>query len=591
MDCASHLIPRREVDFLLYDWLGLDRLLCEPRFSHLGRDGIDAVLALSERVAAETFLPHYKLADQREPRLSNHGVEVPTEIAAALRNYADLGLFGGGFPENLGGSDLPYLVVSTSFAQFAAANVATAAYPMLTVANARLIVTFGSQTQIERFARPQIDGRWFGTMCLSEPQAGSSLADVRTRATEAGADALGSRYRLTGHKMWISGGDQNISENIVHLVLAKIPAEDGSLPAGSKALSLFIVPKILPDGSVNDIAVAGLNHKMGYRGIANCLLNFGENDGALGWRVGESGQGLRQMFQMMNEARIGVGIGAAALGYRGFRQSLSYAQQRLQGRLAGVHEGKPVAIINHADVKRMLLTQKAYAEGALALCLYCARLVDASGEPDGATLLALLTPVAKTWSSEYGLAANDLAIQIHGGYGYTRDFDVEQLYRDNRLNRIHEGTTGIQALDLLGRKLLHDGASALIVLERRVLACCERSASDDVLADCSRRVMRAWTRLAATVEGLRRVPLSTALEQASCFLAAFGHVVVAWLWLDQACAARRQRIEGGAASDFLNGKVRACRFFVGEELPRVDVWLDVVDARSDIAAATSVAEF
>jgi len=377
----------------------------------------------------------------------------------------------------------------------------------------------------------------------------------------------------------------------VHLVLAKSPAEDGSLPAGSKALSLFIVPKILPDGSSNDIAVAGLNHKMGYRGTVNCLLNFGEKDGALGWRVGECGQGLRQMFQMMNEARIGVGIGAAALGYRGFRQALGYAQERIQGRLTGAGETKPVAIINHPDVKRMLLTQKAYAEGALALCLYCARLVDESAEPENAALLALLTPVAKTWSSEYGLAANDLAIQIHGGYGYTRDFDVEQLYRDNRLNSIHEGTTGIQALDLLGRKLLHDGESALTVLARRVVACCDRAATDDALGDCSSRVLSAWTHLAATVDELRRVPIASVLPHASCFLAAFGHVIVAWLWLEQAMAARRRPIDDGVDRDFLNGKVRACRFFIECELPRVEAWLNIVDSRSNIAAATSVAEF
>jgi hypothetical protein len=330
---------------------------------------------------------------------------------------------------------------------------------------------------------------------------------------------------------------------------------------------------------------------MGYRGTANCLLNFGERGGAVGWRVGECGEGLRQMFQMMNEARIGVGLGAAALGYRGYRQSLRYAQERVQGRLAGVRTGLPVAIIHHPDVKRMLLSQKAYAEGALALCLYCAKLVDESAEPDNATLLGLLTPVAKTWSSDYGLATNDLAIQIHGGYGYTRDFDVEQLYRDNRLNPIHEGTTAIQALDLLGRKLLHDGGGGLRVIEKRIAECCAMASVDEALADSSRRLSHAWARVVATVDGLRCAPAPSALDNASCFLAAFGHVVVAWLWLDQANSARGLLDDARGNSDFLKGKIRACRFFSGSELPRIDAWLDIVDSRSDVAASTPAEQF
>src|SRR6202011_4385915 len=225
----------------------------------------------------------------------------------------------------------------------------------------------------------------------------------------------------------ISGGDHDAAENIVHLVLAKIPREDHSLPQGSKGISLFIVPKFLHDGRRNDVVAAGLNHKMGYRGTVNCALNFGEQEGAVGWLVGKEGGGLHQMFVMMNEARMGVGLGAAALGYRGYRHALQYARERQQGRPIGTRDGAPIAIIGHADVKRMLLAQKAYVEGALALCLYCAKLIDERDDAEAQALIGLLTPVAKTWPSEYGIAANDLAIQVHGGYGYTRDFDVEQL--------------------------------------------------------------------------------------------------------------------------------------------------------------------
>ncbi len=567
---SGQLISRRDMDFLLHDWLQADT----------ERETVDAILDLSEQLATDAFLTHYKQGDVEEPRMEGGTVRICPAIAPALAQYAELGLFAAGFPEEQGGLGLPYLVSAASFAFFAAANVATAAYPMLTVANARLIATFGTPAQIEAFARPQIAGRWFGTMCLSEPQAGSGLADIRTRAAPDGSDALGARYRLTGNKMWISGGDQDASENIVHLVLAKIPDETGALPDGNAGISLFIVPKTLPDGTRNDVRVAGLNHKMGYRGTANCLLNFGEAGGAMGWIVGQPGEGLRQMFQMMNEARIGVGIGAAALGYRSYLLSCGYAHERVQGRLPGVRSGPPVAIVEHADVRRMLLQQKTYVEGALALCLYCAQLVDrAERSAEDAALLGLLTPVAKTWPSEFGLAANDIAIQIHGGYGYTRDFDVEQLWRDNRLNPIHEGTTGIQAIDLIGRKILMDGAG-LPALALRLMQTVK--AAEPEFESYARALAAAWRSIEETIEVLRAGTPAAATDNATPFLQAFGHVVVAWLWLDQALAAARLDM---ADRDFRDAKLRACRFFFECELPKVPALLGIVASRNDVAAA------
>jgi alkylation response protein AidB-like acyl-CoA dehydrogenase len=568
---TTSLLDRRDVDFLLHDWLQAGALV--------DRETVDAVLDLSQTLATEAFLPHFKRNDVEEPALVDGQVRICPAIGEALAQYAELGLFSAGFPEAQGGLGLPYLVCAASFAFFAAANVSTAAYPMLTVANARLIATFGSPAQVEAFARPQIEGRWFGTMCLSEPQAGSSLADVRTKATPDGQDALGERYRLAGNKMWISGGDQDVSGNIVHLVLAKVPDADGTLPEGTAGISLFIVPKVLPDGTRNDVAVAGLNHKMGYRGTANCLLNFGERDGAVGWIVGAPGEGLRQMFQMMNEARIGVGVGAAALGYRGYRLAVDYARERLQGRPPGRRSGPPVAIIEHPDVRRMLLQQKAYVEGALALCLYCARLVDtAEGSEADAALLGLLTPVAKTWPSEYGLAANDIAIQVHGGYGYTRDFDVEQLWRDNRLNPIHEGTTGVQGMDLVGRKILSDGGG-LPVLAARIARTAKAAEGVPALAVHARALSEAWRSVVATIEVLQGEDRRSALDNATAFLWAFGHVVVAWQWLDQAVAAADL-----TDRDLADGKAWACRFFFECELPKIDAWLALVAARSDVAA-------
>lgn len=577
---SSPLLSRTDLDFLLHDWLRVDDLI--------DRSSVDALLDLSERLAAEQFLPHWKQSDREEPWLDAAGVHVCPPIGEALRQYAELGLFGAGFSEDLGGLGLPFVACAASFAWFAAANVATAAYPMLTTANARLIAAFGSPAQIDAFARPEIEGRWFGTMCLSEPQAGSSLADIRTRAIHDGADELGERYRLHGNKMWISGGDQDASENIVHLVLAKIPDNAGTLPEGTAGISLFIVPKILPDGTRNDVAVAGLNHKLGYRGTANCLLNFGERDGATGWLVGQPGDGLRQMFTMMNEARISVGIGAAALAYRSHLLSVAYARDRSQGRAIGERGGAPVPLIAHADVRRQLLRQKCYAEGALALTLYCALLVDrAEDGADSAHLLGLLTPVAKTWPSENGLHANDIAIQVHGGYGYTRDFDVEQLWRDNRLNPIHEGTTGIQAIDLLGRKILRDGA-ALPILGDRIAATIAGASGHDTLATYGQALGAAWRELGATIDTLRRVGDASAYANATPFLSAFGHIVLGWLWLDQAATAL---LATAADENFVEGKQRACRYFFECELPKVSRLLAFVASGSDVAAGATDAMF
>ncbi|AGS26550.1 acyl-CoA dehydrogenase [Rhizobium etli] len=579
----SHsLIVRQDLDFLLHDWLRLDEIA--------DRATVDAVIDLSEKLANDQFLTHYKQADVEEPTLTPEGVHICPPIREALKHYADLGLFSAGFSEELGGLDLPYLACAASFAYFAAANLAASAYPMLTVANARLIATFGTEAQVQHFAVPEIEGRWFGTMCLSEPQAGSSLADVRTRAEPDGQDDLGARYRLVGNKMWISGGDQDVSENIVHLVLAKVAAANEALPEGTEGLSLFIVPKYLPDGTRNDIAIAGLNHKMGYRGTANCLLNFGETTGAIGWIVGQPGQGLRQMFQMMNEARISVGLGAAAVGYRGYRLSVGYANERLQGRPAGVRNGPQVPIIEHPDVKRMLLTQKAYVEGALALCLYSARLVDDEDNADSANLLGLLTPITKTWPSEYGLVANDIAIQVHGGYGYTRDFDVEQLWRDNRLNPIHEGTTGIQAGDLLGRKILRDG-TGMKVLEDRMNATIDRAAAIEQLSGLGAALGTTWARVRDTAAKLGAGEAAHIFDNATPYLWAFGHVVVGWLWLDQAVLALQKNAASEAEAQFLTGKVRAARFFFECELPKVDSWLAVVSAASTVTAGAPLSTF
>ncbi|KVZ02168.1 acyl-CoA dehydrogenase [Burkholderia ubonensis] len=592
----SLLMSRRDLAFLLYEWLDAEALAALPRYAEHSRETFDAVLDTCERIATDLFAPHAARGDREEPHFDGGRVTLIPEVEPAVRAFADAGLIAAGHDEALGGMRLPKLVEAASFLFFQAANVATSAYPFLTAANANLLVAHGSPAQIDAFARPELDGRFSGTMCLSEPQAGSSLSDIATRADFECESPLGPRYRLTGNKMWISGGEHELTENIVHLVLAKIPDEQGRLMPGTRGISLFIVPRYLPGagdtrGEHNDVVLAGLNHKMGYRGTTNCLLNFGEGTryrpegraGAIGYLVGAPNHGLTIMFHMMNEARIGVGAGAVALGYTGYLHALDYARNRPQGRPlgpAGKDAAAPqAAIVAHPDVRRMLLAQKAYVEGGLALVLYCARLVDegrahldADARAEAGRLLDILTPIAKSWPSQWCLAANDLAIQVHGGYGYTRDYAVERLYRDNRLNPIHEGTHGIQALDLLGRKVVQDDGAALCALDARIAATVARARVTDGDARAQADALaRRWARLCAVTHQLGALgDPQVRLANASVYLEAFGHLVVAWLWLDVTLAAH------GRNGDFHDGKRAAARYFFRWELPKVDAQLDLL---------------
>ncbi len=584
---ASLILSRRDLDFLLYEWLDAESLCVRPRFAEHGRETFDAVLDLCEQIATEKFANHNRRSDENEPQFDGERVTVIPEVREALRAFSEAGLMAAGHDAELGGMQLPCVVEKAGFAWFKGANVATAAYPMLTIGNANTLLKCGSPEQIEKYVRPLLAGRFLGTMCLSEPQAGSSLSDITTRA-EPQPDGS---YRLRGNKMWISGGEHELSENIVHLVLAKVPGPDGKLIAGVKGISLFVVPKFLVNdngslGERNDVVLAGLNHKMGYRGTTNCLLNFGEGKhrplgqpGAVGWLVGNLHQGLAAMFNMMNEARIAVGLGAVMLGYTGYLHALDYARSRPQGRHPQDKDpAKPqIPIVEHTDVKRMLLAQKAYVEGGLALILYCARLVDeeksAESEQQRAQatlLLDILTPIAKSWPSQWCLEANNLAIQVHGGYGYTREYAVEQFYRDNRLNPIHEGTHGIQGLDLLGRKVVMRDGLALRLLSERVGDTLARAASMPQAVALRER----WNRMIDVTAVVHRAgDLNITLANASLYLEAFGHLVIAWIWLEQALAAQAGLAANPNDADFYAGKLQAFRYFFACELPRVDAQL------------------
>ncbi|WP_407665179.1 acyl-CoA dehydrogenase [Mycolicibacterium phocaicum] len=572
-------MSRRDLDFLLYEWLDVVELTKHEHFAEHSRDTFDAVLDLSADIATKRFAPHNKKADHNPPFVDESGkVVLIDEIKQALDDFNGAGLMASSFDERVGGMQLPNVVAQSSAAFFRAANPATFSYAFLTVGNANLLTEYGTDEQIDTWVRPMLEGRYFGTMCLSEPDAGSSLADISTKATKA-ADGT---YRVTGTKMWITGGDHELSENIVHLVLAKVP---GGGP-GVKGISLFIVPKFLTDGTRNDVALVSLNHKMGNHGTTNALLNFGDGShqptdepGAVGYLVGEEHRGLAYMFHMMNEARVAVGSMATAIGYAGYLTSLEYAKVRTQGRPVGDKDPSraQVAIIEHADVKRMLLAQKSYVEGALALGLYCARLVDqikilTGAERDEAELmLEVLTPIAKSWPSQWCLEANNLGIQIHGGYGYTTEYDVEQQYRDNRLNAIHEGTHGIHGIDLLGRKVVMQGGAGLTLLQKRINDTVQTALQSEATAGYARELQAQTERLAEVTATLWAAgDPETTLANSTAYLEAAGHIVMAWIWLEQLNAA------GGNTGNFYDGKRAAAQYFFRYELPKVTTQLDLL---------------
>ena len=588
----SKLISRRDLDFLLYEWLDVESLTTRPRYADHSRETFNAAMDTCEQIATDLFAPHNKKSDQHEPHFDGERVEMIPEVGAALKVFCEAGLMAAGQDYERGGMQLPCVVEKAGFAYFKAANVGTSSYPFLTIGNANTLLKCGTPEQIKTFVEPMLEGRFFGTMCLSEPQAGSSLSDIVTRA-EPQEDGT---YRITGNKMWISAGEHELSENIVHLVLAKVPGPDGKLIPGVKGISLFIVPKKLvnDDGSLgerNDVVLAGLNHKMGYRGTTNCLLNFGEGKfrpqgkaGAIGYLVGEVHKGLANMFHMMNEARIGVGLGAVVLGYTGYLHALDYARNRPQGRHPmNKDPAKPqLRIVEHTDVKRMLLAQKAYVEGGMALALYCSLLVDeqrTGTDPDAvkeATLLLdVLTPIVKSWPSQWCLEANNLAIQVHGGYGYTREYNVEQLYRDNRLNPIHEGTHGIQGLDLLGRKVIMQEGAAFKAYAKAVRRTVERALAVQSLAADAHALEAALQRIEAVTAVLYAAgDMNKTLANASIYLEAFGHTVLAWTWLEQAMVATGKE---GHDADFYRGKLQAATYFFKWELPKVHQQLDLLE--------------
>ncbi len=575
------LLNDRDLEFMLYELLDSEQLLQRERYKDHSREVFNATLQTAKTIAEKYFANHNAKGDANEPTFDGEKVHLIAETKQAWDAYAEAGFLAAHYDFDEGGMQMPEVVLRIANAYISAANIASAGYGFLSLGAANLLRSFGSEAQKRRFIPPMQEGRFAGTMALTEPGQGSALADIKTYA-EPQDDGS---YRLFGQKMYISGGDQSITENIVHMVLAKIKGA----PAGVKGISLFICPKVLvnEDGSLgerNDVALAGLLHKMGYRNTTSTVLNFGENGGAEAYLVGEPHRGLQYMFQMMNEARIGVGLGAAILGYQGYNYSLNYARERPQGRLPSCNDphAPQINIIEHADVRRMLLAQKAYAEGALALCLYASSLFEDSQtaateeQRDHAfEILDLLTPVVKSWPSKYGLKANELAIQVLGGAGYIREYPVEQYYRDNRLNPIHEGAEAIHGLDILGRKVPLKNMKGYRLFKQAVALSIETARAIELTTEFVKPLERALDTLDGVTHSLLlsiSKDVDLGLANATIYLDLFGRVAVSWIWLQQAVVAARGLGKSGLHSDddnFYRGKLQAARYFYQWELPQI----------------------
>lgn len=568
---SNPLIDDELVDFLLYSVLDVESLCdLEPYRQH-SRETFDMYVDSVRRFARQDLLPTYKPMDEEPPVFRNGRIHTHDALPRLYEAMIELGVLTATRPEEAGGQQMPLVVHTLATAYLMAANLGAYGFVGLTHGAAHLIEAFGSDELKERFMRRMYDGQWTGTMALTEPHAGSSLGDITTTATPTDDDY----YLVKGSKIFISGADHQIAENVVNLTLARI----AGAPDGTKGISLFAIPRLREeDGKLvsNDVTVAGLIHKIGWKGLPSLALEFGDDGDCRGWLVGEPHQGLRYMFQMMNEARIMVGVNATATASAAYHESLAYALDRKQGRELGARGGDMVPIVQHADVRRMLLRQKAIVEGSLALLATVSRYADVAdhGATDEAReragiLLDLLTPVAKTFPAEKGFEATALAIQILGGYGYTSEYLPEAYMRDQKLNTLHEGTSGIQSMDLLGRKVMSKGGAPLRALAEEIGATINRAreagCEESLCAGLEEAVMIVGS---ITVElGQRGMAGDTngMLGHSWDYLDMFSTLVIGWQWLNMAAAAAKAQI-----SDTRKSAIDAAsKYWIRTEVPRI----------------------
>jgi butyryl-CoA dehydrogenase len=576
---AEKFVSERNLKFLLYEVFDATSLTRYPYYEDHNRDIFDMVIETALKIGKDILRPNLQEMDKNPPQYVDGQVKVHPSVKVFLKECGNGGWIGSNAPAEMGGQQLPLMIAFACRFIFSAANYSAMVYPILTDGAAHLIEVFGSDALKETYIPKMFSGEWQGTMALTEPQAGSSVGDITTVAepTDQGY------HMIRGQKIFISASDHDAVENVVHLMLARIKGA----PPGVKGISLFAVPKFRHNkrGELvfNDVNIAGLYHKLGYKGSPITQMSMGENNDCRGWLVGEPNRGLACMFQMMNEQRIDVGLGAAGIASSAYYTALDYCKERPQGRrLSDKDPSKPqVPIIEHADVKRMLLFQRAIVEGSLSLLFQCARYADMEIVLSGkekekySLLLDLLTPVAKSYPSEMCILSVSQALQCLGGYGYCDEFPVEQHYRDVRIHPIHEGTTGIQGQDLLGRKVRIKDGRALVLFLEKVQETTAAAHAIPELKTYAEALENAIGSLKQVTAHLLDVAANQGpeifLADATLYLEFFGIISVAWQWLLQGITIQKglENSPSGSEGDFLQGKLHTMRFFFAYELPKI----------------------
>jgi alkylation response protein AidB-like acyl-CoA dehydrogenase len=574
---SDKLVNLRDIRFVLYEVLKVEGLLDSERYSGHSRETFDMAIDAAYKLAREVFWPAYTSMDKNGVTYDpgTRKTEVSESMHKVWAASKEGGWFGITSEYEQGGQQFPGTVGRAVEFILHAANTAARMYVGGTNGAAHLIAAFGDEKMKATYVEKMTAGEWAGTMALTEPQAGSSLSDVKTSAVKA-KDS--DHYLITGTKAFISSGDHDLAENIVHPVLARLP----DAPPGVKGLSLFIVPKyrLGPNGSIgefNDVVTGGVEHKLGLRGQATATLNFGENGDCHGWLMGEPNKGLAYMFQLMNGARIATGVQATGVASNAYQHALQYSKERLQGRaITEKDPTKPqIAIVNHPDVRRMLLAQKAYTEGMFALLAYAANLMDririsssAEERERAEDLLEILTPVCKAYGSDISFQSTVLAIQVYGGYGFSEEFPLAQMLRDQKVFSIYEGTNNIQAMDLLGRKVVMKHGASFKALAGEIAKTIEEARGLAPLKDMTDKVEGALRTVIDTTQQLAKLlaEIDLYMSYASPYLQMFSQLVISWQLLWESVVAQKALDGGSSERDFYLGKLAAAQFYVNNDL-------------------------
>ena len=589
---AEYKAPVKEVSFVINDLLNINQLTEIPDFAEATSELVDAVIEESGKFASEVFSPINRIGDLQHSKAKDGQVVTPEGFKQAYQLFVDSGWMSLAQDPEYGGQGLPFTVHMVASEFWNSANISMALCPMLTAGAIDALAAHGDQTLKETYLPKLVSGEWTGTMNLTESHAGSDLSQLKTKASPNG-----DHYLIKGQKIYITWGEHDMSENIVHLVLA--PLVDA--PAGVKGLSLFLVPKFLPDddgslGQRNDVKVVSTEHKLGINASPTCVMSFGENEGAVGYMIGKPGEGLKCMFTLMNHARLEVGLEGVGLSERAYQDALDYARQRVQGR--DPETGDATAIIGHADVQRMLMQMKSVTDAMRALCFDAALSHDLRGhavtEEERAAhdiRFALLTPITKAWCTELVNELTSLGVQIHGGMGFVEETGVAQYYRDARITSIYEGTTGIQANDLLGRKLVRDGGDGFNALIDEMDATIEKNADLEELIEPFSAGKSDLQKAAKFI--LENADSSAKFEGAVAvnFLMQMGYVCGAWYHLRSASVAQQSIADGAGDQQFLKNKITAARFYIHQVLPRASAHGEAVVAGFEVGCDLNAASF